>query len=94
MNKVIDDEGCISQRVATLVGYHGYQNLGDDIFLRVICRWLRESLSIKKCYLSTNSDMTDRLVSGIHVVPFRNPVTSISRMQWIGIFIKAFRVTL
>lgn len=91
MNKMIDEAEEIRPRTATLVGYHGYQNLGDDIFLRLICRWLGDSLNIKKCYLSTDSGMTDRSISGIQVIPFKNSVTSVSRLQWIGIFRKALQ---
>jgi len=81
----------IRPRAATLVGYHGYQNLGDDIFLRLMCRWLGSSLNIKKCYLSTKSGMTERLISGIQVIPFKNPVSNISRLQWICTFRKAMQ---
>lgn len=87
----IRNQGEIRPRTATLVGYHGYQNLGDDIFLRLICRWLGSSLDIKKCYLSTKSGMTERLISGIQVIPFKNPISNISRLQWISVFRKAMQ---
>jgi polysaccharide pyruvyl transferase WcaK-like protein len=87
----INNQGKIRPRAATLVGYHGYQNLGDDIFLRLICRWLGSSLNIKKCYLSTKGGMTERLISGVQVIPFKSPVSNISRLQWICTFRKAMQ---
>ena len=76
----------LKTKTATVVGYHGYQNLGDDIFRRVVCDWLSGSLGINKCHMSTQNDLTPLLTSRMKVLPFNTPLTRIARLLWINVF--------
>ena len=55
---------------ATVVGYHGYQNLGDDIFRRLVCQWLSSSLKIDTCYISTKRGTTEYSDAQMSMIPF------------------------
>lgn len=81
----------VRTKTATVVGYHGYQNLGDDIFRRVVCEWLSGSLGISKCYISTRDDLAPLLTSRIKVLPFSNPLPRINRLLWINVFNKSLQ---
>lgn len=81
----------LKTKTATVVGYHGYQNLGDDIFRRVVCQWLNDSLDINKCYLSTKNVFTSIPTSRMKVIPFNTPIISINRLLWGNVFSKALR---
>lgn len=74
---------------ATVVGYHGYQNLGDDIFRRLVLQWLNRSLKIDTCYISTKDDTTEYLDAQMSVIPFSTPITRISRLLWLNVFKKS-----
>lgn len=77
-------------KTATIVGYHGYSNLGDDIFLNVICRWLREHMHVDHCFVTAREGSIEQELSGVRLEPFIKPCR-ISRLQWISIFLKARR---
>lgn len=78
-------------KIATLVGYHGHRNLGDDIFLKVTCRWLKQSLDVETCFVSEKSGNVSRTLSGVNLIPFSNPYSRISRFMWIPIFLRTIK---
>lgn len=80
-----------SRTTATLIGYHGYQNLGDDIFREVILRWLGERLGVKTCFVTARDDVFAGSRYGVSIIPFTNPLARISRFQWLQIFIRGLR---
>ncbi len=88
---IIDSSGELKAKTATVVGYHGYQNLGDDIFRRVVCEWLNGSLGITNCYISTRNDLAPLLTSRMKVLPFSTPLPRVSRLLWINIFKKSLQ---
>jgi len=74
---------------ATVVGYHGYQNLGDDIFRNLVCQWLNNSFKIDTCYISTKRGTTEYSDAKMHVIPFSTPITRINRLLWLTVFKKS-----
>ena len=76
-------------KVATIVGYHGYRNFGDDIFLEIVVNWLHTSLDVKKCFVMEKVAGVARKVDGVNVIPFSNSIARISRLAWILIFLNA-----
>jgi polysaccharide pyruvyl transferase WcaK-like protein len=78
-------------RTATLIGYHGYQNLGDDIFRDIIIQWLGEHMAIEECFLSIQSGVQEHVAHGVRVLPFANLIGSVSRFHWVQIFARAMR---
>ncbi|MBK9305869.1 MAG: polysaccharide pyruvyl transferase family protein [Nitrospira sp.] len=87
----INSAGKLKTRTATLVGYHGYQNLGDDIFRRLVCQWLYSSFQIETIYISTKQDGTVCCDSQMQIVPFRSFFTYISRLLWLSVFCKSLK---
>lgn len=83
----------LKARTATLVGYHGYQNLGDDIFRRLVCEWLYNSFNIKTCHISTKQDDTVRCHSQMRIVPFQSFIPRINRLLWLTVFRKSLKST-
>lgn len=81
----------LKARTATLVGYHGYQNLGDDIFRRLTCQWLCSSFNIKTCYISMKQDGTVHSDSQMQIVPFRSFFPRINRLLWLTVFCKSIK---
>lgn len=81
-----DRRDTLRAQTATLVGYHGYHNLGDDIFRRLACRWLNSLLDIQTCYISTKQGATHATDSPMTVIPFSTPITRISRLLWLNVF--------
>ena len=77
-------------KTATLIGYHGYQNFGDDIFFKVTCEWLQQKKDIKRCFVTATKDSVLPDINGIEIVPFIKPYR-ISRLRWISILIKAYQ---
>jgi polysaccharide pyruvyl transferase WcaK-like protein len=85
-NRIRDDGGKPRPKTTTLVGYHGYHNLGDDIFRRLVCRWLDNLLDVGTCYISIKPGTTEYTNSTMRVIPFSTPVTRISRLLWLNVF--------
>lgn len=78
-------------KTATLVGYHGRKNFGDDIFREIVIRWLATILGVQKCHLTAAKGTIGPTLSGIAVDTFSSPVKRISRLLWLSIFVKAMR---
>lgn len=78
-------------KTATLVGYHGRKNFGDDIFREIVIRWLDTVLGVSKCHLTAGKGTVEPTLSGVAVHTFSSPVKRISRLLWLSIFVKAMR---
>lgn len=76
---------------AVVVGYHGHKNLGDDIFLKILLNWMSVSLSVKSCSVSAKKNSIKKLIFGVNVSTFENPVKNIGRFLWLPIFFKSLR---
>jgi polysaccharide pyruvyl transferase CsaB len=51
-----------------LAGYYGFGNLGDEVLLNVMLRWLKQFPNVEPCVLSGNPDQT-RKFFGVNAVP-------------------------
>ncbi len=79
---------------AILVGYHGKENFGDDIFRRVITKYLATQMGVSSCAISCGAGSKLNIsndIDSLTVTPFRNPLPRISRLRWLFIFIKALK---
>lgn len=77
---------------ATLVGYHGRRNLGDDIFLRIGCELL-ESVGVKKVYVAGYAEHVPSSIEGldIQVKGFENRNAISARYVWVQAFFHMLR---
>jgi len=76
---------------ATLIGYHGHKNLGDDIFRSIILKWMNTSLNVNKCFITAPSNSIEKTLFGITMETIETPIKNISRFLWISIFISSLR---
>ncbi|MCA9420197.1 MAG: polysaccharide pyruvyl transferase family protein [Nitrospira sp.] len=76
---------------ATIVGYHGYKNFGDDIFLNIVCAWLNRELNVTSCNVTSKKGARKQEICGVEVRPFYNVVSFINRCFWFSIFKHALR---
>ncbi|MCP5078879.1 MAG: hypothetical protein GY951_12595 [Psychromonas sp.] len=73
------------KKSATLFGYHGKQNIGDDIFLTTICHWLA-TRDVCHCYVKGASEHIPTECQGVSIDTFENPIKQVSRLQWLRVF--------
>lgn len=78
-------------KTATLVGYHGRKNFGDDIFREIVIRWLSTVLNVNKCHITAEKDLLEPIISNVAIHTFSSPIKRISRLLWLSIFLKAMR---
>jgi len=78
-------------KTAILVGYHGHKNLGDDMFLRVIIKWLKEKLEVNMCTVSAKQGTIDSELYGVTLKAMEPPIKKISRSLWLAIFMKSMK---
>ena len=75
---------------ATLVGYHGHKNLGDDIFREILFNWMSKDLNVNACAITAaNGSIISHKT--IEVECIEPPVKKISRSIWLPIFTKAIK---
>jgi len=75
---------------ATLVGYHGRKNLGDDIFREIVLHWLRNKLNVTACSITAKKDSI-ALSKDLNLSFIESPIESVSRSIWAPIFISSLR---
>lgn len=78
-------------KTATLVGYHGHKNLGDDIFRKILMKWLSSVMGVNTCSVSARSNSIEKMIFGIKLCTFESPIKSVSRFLWLPIFLKSLR---
>jgi polysaccharide pyruvyl transferase WcaK-like protein len=84
----------VKHRSLFIYGYHGRNNLGDDLFLEIITSKLHRIYDISKFYVSSPKDS-----KGIHsgqqvsfeVVNVLKKQYMLSRLSWLNIFFSALR---
>jgi polysaccharide pyruvyl transferase WcaK-like protein len=78
---------------ATLVGYHGRRNLGDDIFFRVACRWLEQRSGADTIFVAgLKGSVPTRLPDcAARIAPFERPKAWFARSVWLRTFVRAVR---
>jgi polysaccharide pyruvyl transferase WcaK-like protein len=78
---------------ATLIGYHGRRNLGDDIFLRVGCEWLQARCRPSTIFVAGYSDAIPDALPGCRarIVPFERRNAWFARSVWLRTFQYAMR---
>ncbi|RZU46843.1 polysaccharide pyruvyl transferase WcaK-like protein [Fluviicoccus keumensis] len=74
---------------ATLVGYHGRRNLGDDLFLRLGCRFLK-GRGVKDVFVAGDYRHVPPMLEGLTLHAFENRAW-FARVVWLQIFIYALR---
>lgn len=75
--------------IATLVGYHGRRNLGDDVFLRVAVSWLA-SLGVTRVFVSGFASEIPSSLFGVELIGYERRVR-IARYVWFQTFVNALR---
>lgn len=75
--------------VATLVGYHGRRNLGDDLFLRIGCGFLGQN-GIKKVYVAGDFRYVPSSIDSVSLHGFERRHW-FARFVWLQIFFYALR---
>mgnify|MGYP002278756703 CR=1 FL=1 len=80
-----------TMKIATVIGYHGHRNFGDDIFLKITCRWLRQSMGVGACFVSEKKGTVTRTLAGVNLIPFFNPYSRISRFMWLPILLRTMK---
>jgi len=78
-------------KTATLIGYHGHKNLGDDIFRRILLKWFADHLNIKKCYITASKDSIEKELFEVEISAMESPVKRINRLLWLPIFYRAMK---
>lgn len=68
---------------AVLVGYHGMQNLGDDIFKQVLFNWMQNNLGVTTCKLKVRHKTADYTWQKMTIKPYHNPIPGVSRLTWL-----------
>jgi len=81
----------MNDKKATLVGYHGHRNLGDDIFLRVLINWLGKSLGVGECFVIGNGPAIPGILDGVKLHAVENPVKGIARILWLPILYRSIK---
>jgi polysaccharide pyruvyl transferase WcaK-like protein len=84
----------VKHRSLFIYGYHGRNNLGDDLFLEIITSKLHRIYDISKFYVSSPKDSkgihSGRQVS-FEVVNVLKKQYMFSRLSWLNIFFSALR---
>lgn len=78
-------------KTATLIGYHGRKNLGDDIFREITLRWLATALGVSTCYITAHKGTVEASTAGITLRTVESPVSGIARLLWLPVFLRALR---
>lgn len=78
-------------RSATIVGYHGRSNLGDDVFLRVAIRFLAAAVPVDRVFVAGFRGRMDAEIEGITVVPYEVEGHPVARFVWLQTFLHALR---
>lgn len=81
----------VHMKTAVLIGYHGHKNLGDDIFRKILMKWMSQSIGIKKCFITAPINSIEGEMSGVKMYSIASPVKSVSRLLWIPIFFKSLK---
>ena len=81
----------LQMKTAVLVGYHGYKNLGDDIFRTILMKWMSSILNVKACAVSARNESIEGSIFGLDITTFDSPIKRISRLIWIPIFFKSLK---
>ncbi|MFK5950444.1 MAG: polysaccharide pyruvyl transferase family protein [Methylococcales bacterium] len=75
---------------ATLVGYHGHKNLGDDIFREILFNWMSKDLGVGNCAITaTKGSIVPH--KKIEIKYLESPIKKISRSIWLPIFSRAMK---
>lgn len=76
---------------ATLVGYHGRQNLGDDIFFRIACNWLKQHAKIDRVFVAGYKNHVPETYNGLQIQAFERQGFPVARFVWLQTFFYALR---
>ena len=76
---------------ATLFGYHGMSNFGDDIFLRVIVELLRSRLGLEHLYVTARPGHIPREINGVELIPIIPASLRITRLKVFIVFYYALQ---
>lgn len=57
----------LSKKTGVVIGFHGMQNTGDDLFLRIITDWASQFLGIREFYVTAETDKLPLLSESIIV---------------------------
>jgi polysaccharide pyruvyl transferase WcaK-like protein len=78
-------------RSATIIGYHGMENFGDDLFLQIITGWLSEHHGIRRGFLNAVRVPTPLLPTGMDMQAIHPEGRRIRRLDWLRQGLAAFR---
>ena len=81
----------MNKNYATLVGYHGRKNFGDDIFLQVSSDWVNKKFKINNIYVAGKKEGVPSEIKGVKIFPFEKSKYLITRFLWVDIFIHALK---
>lgn len=76
---------------ATLVGYHGKRNFGDDMFFRFAKDWLNKRLVREIAVVSPGDNICIDMGEDIDIWKVKNPLPSINRLEWFLVLKESIR---
>lgn len=76
---------------ATIVGYHGRRNLGDDVFLRVAIKFLTSSIPVDRVFVAGLRGRISAEIEGVKVQSYEIESNPIARFVWFQTFFYALR---
>lgn len=80
----------MSRRTAFVFGYHGKGNLGDDIFLRYACSYLRDTWDVNTIMVSAPEGTIPTEVENVQIVPVDRQRYRLRRLRWVHLIRKAW----
>jgi polysaccharide pyruvyl transferase WcaK-like protein len=70
-------------RSASVIGYHGMENFGDDLFLDITAGLLHQRLHIDRIHLSARNIQATFVQTAAQLLPMYPPGRRISRLDWL-----------
>src|SRR6185369_2705569 len=71
-------------RRACIIGYHGMENFGDDLFLAITTGLLRDRLGVQQAFLHATRSPASLVPVDLHLRPLNPARRRIRRLDWVA----------